>query len=446
MRIGYLECFSGLSGDMLLGALVDAGVSPALLQQTAAALDLGATLTFDSVDRSGIAARKARVLVDGMKPMRRTRTSMITALPTARSLHTHDDTTHATAAHTHAAWPHTCRPSARSCNRADSRASPRAGASRLRAARRTPKPPSTMCHRQVHFHEVGAVDAIVDITCAAVGLTSLGVERWYCSPVNVGSGYVDCAHGRFPVPAPATASLLRGMPTYSEGPAMELVTPTGAALLRALDCEFARPSRCLRRRSATAPAVTQPARFPNVLRLSIGGTVTLQRTAATSIRARNSHRAGVRHRRPQPAGARAHHPARARARCTGCHVHSRHDEEGPHRHTDHRPLPPRPTRRALKKCCSARHPRSACAAAPSSAAPWIAPRNRRHHPYGEIRIKTATLDGVPHARAARIRRLPRLRPRASRAAQAGDATKHARLSASQDARQGYKKSEAVIHE
>ena len=91
---------------------------------------------------------------------------------------------------------------------------------------------------EVHFHEVGGVDAIVDIVCGAVGLCSLNVDRWYASPVNVGSGFVDCAHGRFPVPAPATAELLKGIPTYSSGPKKELTTPTGAALLRALGCSF----------------------------------------------------------------------------------------------------------------------------------------------------------------------------------------------------------------
>jgi uncharacterized protein (TIGR00299 family) protein len=125
---------------------------------------------------------------------------------------------------------------------------------------------------QVHFHEVGAVDAIVDITCAAVGLASLSIERWYCSPVNVGSGFVDCAHGRFPVPAPATASLLRGIPTYSEGPAMELVTPTGAALLRALGCEFSRPTAVFEHIGYGAGS-RNPPRFPNVLRISIGEAV-----------------------------------------------------------------------------------------------------------------------------------------------------------------------------
>jgi uncharacterized protein (TIGR00299 family) protein len=126
---------------------------------------------------------------------------------------------------------------------------------------------------QVHFHEVGAVDAIVDIACAAVGLTALHADRWYSSPVNVGSGFVDCAHGRFPVPAPATAALLRGIPTYSEGPVMELVTPTGAAILRALGCDFTRPVAAFEQIGYGA-GTRNPARFPNVLRISIGESVT----------------------------------------------------------------------------------------------------------------------------------------------------------------------------
>ena len=294
MRIGYLECFAGLSGDMLLGALVDAGVSSALLQQTTTSLNLGANLVFDSVDRSGISARKARVLVGG---------------DDADAKHNHDghdaDTPHshdgneADAAHDHA-HPHDhdhdhhhshdhahshdhehthghTHPHGRNLptireilNKAPLATDARALA--LRAFELLGQAEAAIHNTpldQVHFHEVGAVDAIVDITCAAVGLTSLNAHRWYCSPVNVGSGYVDCAHGRFPVPAPATASLLRGIPTYSEGPAMELVTPTGAALLRALGCEFTRPTAAFEHIGYGAGS-RNPKRFPNVLRISIG--------------------------------------------------------------------------------------------------------------------------------------------------------------------------------
>jgi pyridinium-3,5-bisthiocarboxylic acid mononucleotide nickel chelatase len=283
MRIGYLECFAGLSGDMLLGALIDAGVSPALLQQTTAALNLGATLVFDSVDRSGIAARKARVLVDGREAdAPHNHDGQDADAPHNHShghehAHEHHPHDHGSAhGHTHEHTHHHGRnlPAIRAIlNDAPLPAEARALA--LRAFRLLGEAEAAIHNTpldQVHFHEVGAVDAIVDIACAAVGLTSLNVDRWYCSPVNVGSGFVDCAHGRFPVPAPATAALLRGIPTYSEGPAMELVTPTGAAILRALGCDFSRPTAAFEHIGYGA-GTRNPARFPNVLRLSIGETV-----------------------------------------------------------------------------------------------------------------------------------------------------------------------------
>jgi uncharacterized protein (TIGR00299 family) protein len=281
MRIGYLECFAGLSGDMLLGALVDAGVPPALLQQTTASLNLGATLVFDSVDRSGISARKARVLVGGEDA---------DAKHDHAHSHEHKHDHHHEHSHSHEhvhshdhehAPGHTHShgrnlPAIREIlNKAPLTTDARALA--LRAFELLGQAEAAIHNTpldQVHFHEVGAVDAIVDITCAAAGLTSLHIHRWYASPVNVGSGFVDCAHGRFPVPAPATASLLRGIPTYSEGPAMELVTPTGAAILRALGCDFTRPTAAFEHIGYGA-GTRNPARFPNVLRLSIGEAVAL---------------------------------------------------------------------------------------------------------------------------------------------------------------------------
>ncbi len=95
---------------------------------------------------------------------------------------------------------------------------------------------------KVHFHEVGAVDTIVDIVCAAAGAEALGVDRWLSSPLNVGSGTVVCQHGTLPVPAPATLALLGDAPVYAAGPPMERVTPTGAAVLRMLDVRYAAAS------------------------------------------------------------------------------------------------------------------------------------------------------------------------------------------------------------
>jgi hypothetical protein len=123
---------------------------------------------------------------------------------------------------------------------------------------------------KVHFHEVGGIDAIVDIACSAAAADALDLDAWYCSPVNVGSGFVNCAHGRFPVPAPATAELLKNVPTYSAQVQVELVTPTGAALLRALDCRFESTPTMRTQVIGYGAGTRNPERFPNVLRVSIG--------------------------------------------------------------------------------------------------------------------------------------------------------------------------------
>ena len=123
---------------------------------------------------------------------------------------------------------------------------------------------------EIHFHEVGAVDAIVDIVATCAGVHHLQIGAWYASAVNVGGGMVECAHGTFPVPAPATADLLREVPTYSAHIQKELVTPTGAALLRALAPTFG-PQPAMRVASIGYGAGTRdPKDFPNVLRLSVG--------------------------------------------------------------------------------------------------------------------------------------------------------------------------------
>ena len=124
----------------------------------------------------------------------------------------------------------------------------------------------------IHFHEVGAVDSIVDIVAGAVGAHALAADSWICSPLNVGGGTVECAHGTFPVPAPATMELLQRVPTYSSGIQMELVTPTGAALVRALNCIFG-PAPAMRvDKIGYGAGSRNPKRFPNVVRLSVGDT------------------------------------------------------------------------------------------------------------------------------------------------------------------------------
>ncbi len=255
MKTGYIECFAGLSGDMMLGALVAAGVPAALLEETAAALGLGASLRMGAVDRSGIRATKVDVYA-GKRPA------------DAVQKHAHG--------HSHQHGHH----HAHGRNWKEIRALIEAAPLHEDARRLALKAFALLAGAEakihgvpvedVHFHEVGNVDTITDIVCAAVGLTWLEVVQWYAAPVNVGSGFVDCAHGKFPVPAPATAELLQGVPTYSAGPEGEATTPTGAALLRALECRFeARPVFAADVVGYGA-GTRNPKGFPNVVRLSVG--------------------------------------------------------------------------------------------------------------------------------------------------------------------------------
>ena len=288
MKTGYLECFAGISGDMLLGALVDAGVSVDLLRSTAKALGLGAELHVERVNRSGIQSTKVDVLVDG-NPADAPHPDVTTHAHTehrhghshgeSEHGHTHEEHGHSHGEHGHSHGEHEhCHADGRDWanirNLIEQAALPEdAKVLALRTFELLARVEGQIHNvpvENVHFHEVGAVDTVTDIVCSAVGLCSLHVDQWVCSAINVGGGFVECAHGRFPVPAPATAELLKGMPTYSSGLQMELVTPTGAALLRALGCSFG-DAPAMRSHSIGYGAGTRnPARFPNVLRLSLG--------------------------------------------------------------------------------------------------------------------------------------------------------------------------------
>jgi uncharacterized protein (TIGR00299 family) protein len=133
----------------------------------------------------------------------------------------------------------------------------------------------------VHFHEVGAVDAMVDIVCAAVGAEALTVDEIVSSPLNLGGGTVKCAHGTFPVPAPATLELLKGAPVYSSGLQAELVTPTGAAIVKTLVTRFAAFPEMRIEKSAYGAGTRDFPGHPNVVRLTIG-------EAASSVLAANT--------------------------------------------------------------------------------------------------------------------------------------------------------------
>jgi uncharacterized protein (TIGR00299 family) protein len=287
MRIGYLECFAGISGDMLLGSLIDAGVDRELLQQTARVLNIGAELHIHHVDRSGIRSTKVDVLENGKlaeaagHPHDHEHQEHSHSHAESHShshSHTHEGEHSHSHTHTHEHHDHHHHTHGRSWAQIRELIRHAALPQDARALALTTFELLAQAEgkihgipvEQVHFHEVGSVDTITDIVCSAVGLCSLGVQRWHASDVNVGSGFVECAHGTFPVPAPATAELLKGIPTYSAGLKKELVTPTGAALLRALKCTFGEAPRFAADAIGYGAGTRNPERFPNVLRLSVG--------------------------------------------------------------------------------------------------------------------------------------------------------------------------------
>jgi uncharacterized protein (TIGR00299 family) protein len=286
MRIGYLECFSGISGDMLLGALVDAGVPFSLLEETAAALKIGARLEIRKVSRSGIAGTKIDVLTNGGELEHshpehghtHAHHSHQHDEAQGHAHHNHSEHGHAVVSgHTHHRSLTTILGIIRSAPIADPVKERACGAFQLLGEAEAAI--HSVPVDQVHFHEVGAVDTIIDIVCAVAGCAALNVDRWLASPLNVGGGTVECAHGTLPVPAPATLALLGNAPVYSAGPPMERVTPTGAAILRMLDVQYAPlPSMRIAQSGYGAGGRDTPGQ-PNLLRLLVGEEITQDNSA-----------------------------------------------------------------------------------------------------------------------------------------------------------------------
>jgi uncharacterized protein (TIGR00299 family) protein len=279
MRIGYLECFSGISGDMLLGALVDAGLPFGCLEETAAALNVGARLEMRKVSRGGLAATKVDVITDEGTGVGEQGSGIRDQ--GSEGLHSHQNEHghlhHAHSEHEHEHHVHTHAPHrSLSAIIAIIQAAPLSDSVKQRSihAFQLLGEAEAAIHsvpvEEVHFHEVGAVDTIIDIVCSAAGTEALGVGRWMASPLNVGSGTVVCQHGILPVPAPATLALLADAPVYAAGPPMERVTPTGAVLLRMLNVEYA-PLPAMRvLKTGYGAGGRETAGQPNLLRLLIG--------------------------------------------------------------------------------------------------------------------------------------------------------------------------------
>ena len=238
-RAAYLDCFSGISGDMLLGALIDAGVAVDALREELHKLGVaGWELRAERVTRAGIAATKAHVdLAEQPQPHRKL--PDVLAILDGSSLPTSDH------------------------NRA---------AAVFRRLAQAEARVHGVAPEEIDFHEVGALDAIVDVTGAIIGLRLLGIEELYCSPLPAGGGSVRAAHGRLPVPAPATLELIAMAsapvaPSTADRP-MELVTPTGAALVTEL-ATFERPPMHVDRVGYGA-GWRDPESWPNALRIWVG--------------------------------------------------------------------------------------------------------------------------------------------------------------------------------
>src|SRR6266581_817866 len=238
MKTLYFDCFAGASGDMILGALVAAGVQPTALIEQLELLGVGGwQIDFEKVDRSGINATYAKV----------------------KTAHEH--------AHRHLGDILKIIYDSRLSDSVKDRA---AGIfSQLAEA-------EAHVHNEpiekIHFHEVGALDAIIDVCGAAIGFELLGIEKYICSPLRVGTGVTEMTHGSFPIPPPAVAELLKGKPIYAGDIEGEFVTPTGAAIISTV-CEEFGPIPSMRiDATGYGAGARDPQKFPNVLRVFVGQT------------------------------------------------------------------------------------------------------------------------------------------------------------------------------
>jgi len=237
MRIAYFDCFSGVSGDMCLGALVSAGWPAAEAEALPARLKLEhVTVHARPVRRGPFAATKVDVEVAEEKQPHR---------------HLH----HVAAIIDGSDFPLVVKERAHAVFRRLAEAEAEVHGSTV---------------EKVHFHEVGAADALVDVVGAVAGLHALGVERVFASPLPLGGGWVMSQHGKIPVPAPATAYLLRGAPVAPSSIEAELVTPTGAALLMTLVQDWSPPPPYRLTQVGTGAGTREFAEQPNVLRLLLG--------------------------------------------------------------------------------------------------------------------------------------------------------------------------------
>ena len=238
MRTLYFDCFAGASGNMILGGLAALGVDRAeLLRRLETIAPVDFAIEFTEVNRSGIAAVHAKVIVPDEKTHRHLRNiqNIIDGSIVSETV------------------------------------KQRAKAIFRRLADAEAKVHGTSVEK-VHFHEVGAMDAIIDIVGSCIGFEMLGIERFVASEIHVGSGFINIAHGKFPVPPPAVTELLAGVPFYSTEVEGELATPTGVAIITTLCEEFGSPAVMTVEQTGYGAGTREYDSFPNALRLMVGET------------------------------------------------------------------------------------------------------------------------------------------------------------------------------
>ena len=238
MKTLYFDCFAGASGDMILGAMVAAGVDAGFLREQLSLLRVsGFSVNFETVNRSGLSATYARVETAHEH--------------SHRSLTDIKEIIHGSA-----------------LSDAVKERAVRIFTRLAEAEARVHNEPID----HVHFHEVGALDAIVDVVGAAICFDALQIERFVCSPLHVGSGMVKMAHGQFPIPPPAVTELLKGVPFYATEIKGELLTPTGAAIITTVCSEYGPIPQMTTEATGYGAGTREYPDFPNVLRVMLGET------------------------------------------------------------------------------------------------------------------------------------------------------------------------------
>jgi uncharacterized protein (TIGR00299 family) protein len=235
VRVAHFDCFSGASGDMVLGALVDAGVPVEAIRAGLDSLGVPITLTVERVQRGGIAATHVKIIAPTEHKHRHLK-DIETIIDRGRLTDTQRELA-------------------------------------KRMFRRLAEAEAEVhgvAIEKVHFHEVGALDSIADFVGSAIGLDLLGVERFTCRSVPTGSGTIECEHGRMPVPAPATARLLLGVPLATSIVSTELTTPTGAAILTSVVTEWTDSPEMTIEQIGCGAGTKDFKEQPNVLRLMVG--------------------------------------------------------------------------------------------------------------------------------------------------------------------------------